>query len=252
MTDLPISQFYYRPGSAWIDGADIVFGKPDIADQKRWRNAAALYPMAKKSTLLEEFVRLVGSGNDDRVCEFAKRYGPLWGLSPMGGEREPLEWWRRWAEWAKVILAIKNKLQDGKRVSKDEWEAVGVTTQGPPRLQRKFHAKAGRSFLAHAVNGALDIWQVRPGIYWATRGEVPRFELHCRTLIGAIGAQLIFEVCNSNGLYFCSSCNEGYRPLRKPRDGENHFCQECGRLASCKLAQRRRRQRIRKSEGRGK
>jgi hypothetical protein len=58
---------------------------------------------------------------------------------------------------------------------------------------------------------------------------------------GIISAIPILFLINGNDLCVCSNpdCHRWFTPSRKPRDGENHFCQECGKKAAKKLAQRR-------------
>jgi hypothetical protein len=251
---LPISRFWYRPGPARIDGTEIVFAEVDVGELVRLKRSgpAALYPHPKKSTLLQEFL-LLANGTDDRLCEFASRYGPLYSLlKPLGGERESLELWRQWSKWAAAILRIKKKLGQNKRVEKEEWESLGnINMVDFPWMPEKSQRSIRRDGFAHIVNAILFLWEVQPGIRWRSGDRAPRFELHCSRTISVIGAELIFELSKLDSCVVCSDCGNIYLPKRKPREDQNHFCDDCSKKSSWKLAQRKRRQESRSRIERG-
>jgi hypothetical protein len=78
----------------------------------------------------------------------------------------------------------------------------------------------------------LDVW---------TLSGAPRVELKGSELYGALAIQLLMAVSRSSGVETCDGCGKFYTPTRQPREGDHHFCDECGRKAATRLAQQRRR-----------
>jgi hypothetical protein len=206
-------------------------------------------------TLLQDFVALAADSTPDALCEFAKRYGPLRGLKVHGGERESLKNWRYCIEFAKGVLEIARKLQDGQLAPDGEWRALGAEMGAGPEsmpraLKRTVQWMIQRAALTSSMNQILWLWGVRPSICWISDSEVS-LQLGGHTLLSGIGAQLLSAICRSDSFILCAACGRPYPPKRKPRKGEKHFCQECGKKAAVRLNQRKRRQSRARSRRKG-
>ena len=238
---LPVAGFYTRGGAVRIRGNKIFWERLSVAKLRVNPSGLPVPYETKTFTLLQQFLALSDGATDD-LRKFAERYGPLGKLKPMGGERESLEDWRHCIARARALLAIANKLQQGQFLSDQDCAmlgcerfSVGTSTARPPReLIRSLE----RFALINAVNQILWLWDVRPSVSWRPGSEV-HLELGGPTLLSGIGALLLSAICRSDRPLLCSACGKPYWPSRKPRDGENHFCQECGKKAARRLAQRR-------------
>ena len=109
-------------------------------------------------------------------------------------------------------------------------------------------ATSGGGHLARVINEWLNACEVRPFLWLAE--EEQKFELRS-TLLGSLGVQLLSSLLRTDGFTVCSACGQPYAPTRRPRKGENHYCQECGHRAANKYGQRRYRERQRSGPGIG-
>lgn len=242
----PVGGFFTRAGAARIRGDRIVWEKLSIEELKRDPRGLPVPYGLKGFRLLENFLAL-SNGKTDSVLKFAERYGPLRGLEPMGGEREYLKDWERCSTWARATLTVANKLQEGEPLKEQDWAMLGGNPpQGPatPRPPRELIRSMERFALVSTVNSILLLWDVRPSINWEQGAEVS-LRLGGRTLLSGIGALLLSAICRSDRPILCSGCGNAYFPLRKPREGENHFCAACGKPTARKLAQRKYMQKLR-------
>jgi hypothetical protein len=98
--------------------------------------------------------------------------------------------------------------------------------------------------LACTVNHWLDECETGVCISWSG-GEVDlRLGLSHpegmgNRLLIAIGVQLLGAVAKQDAWAFCSACGALYPPRRQPRARENHYCNDCGKTAANRMAQRR-------------
>jgi len=120
-------------------------------------------------------------------------------------------------------------------------------------MKRRHDLPAQKETLAYALNHWLDECEVGLCFEWTKSESSVRlgtsypFGGGGRPLI-AIGAQLLCAVLQRDVLVNCSACGGLYPPKRQPRRGESHYCENCGRKAANRFAQRRYRARIGTSE----
>ena len=233
-----VGGFYTRTGAVQIRGSKIVWERLSTAEPHPRNLPVPFKP--KKFELLYDFVAL-SDGTIHDLCDFAQRHGPLTEIKPMGGEEESIQHWRRWSAFAKAMLSIANKFQDGEPLSRENWAVLGwdaPPAEAKPRPPREHIRSLERFAFVNGMNLTLWSWDVRPQIRWSQDSEL-RLEMGGRTLLSGIGALLLSAICRSDHPTLCSACGSLYPPSRKPRDGENRFCKKCGKRAARRLAQRR-------------
>lgn len=259
--------------------------------------------------LLQSFSRLADA-SDERLLQFAQRYGPL-GLCKHGfalGHRdmrnlrcyrgnieadditrgqcakESLVGWRRYISRARGILAVEIDLRKDRRVNADGWawllDGIPTTHSSNPlkalvsarkedslasnplivalAAQRRQTLPEQKRVLAQTVNHWLDECEVGVSLDWSGPGIEFRLGLSdplgrgTPSLLIAIGVQLLRAVLRQESFVWCSDCGSPYAPDRWPRAGELHYCQDCGRKAANRIAQRRYKQRQKtEAQGRG-
>lgn len=176
--------------------------------------------------------------------------------------RESIEAWRRYIRRAAGILTVTDRLHGDKRANQDEWSWLldgtkeGLLASNPliVALAAQPHRtlRDQRKTLAFAVNHWLDECGVGISIAWPQSGLDFRlgpsnpFGLGHSSLLTAIGVQLLYAVLRQARMFWCSDCGGPYPPKRWPRDGENHFCEDCGTKAAAKFAAREYRERQRR------
>ena len=164
--------------------------------------------------------------------------------------RESLKAWKRFARHAKGILAVAQDYDRGwwtAAVEDMSWFVDGPGWKETPLIPLS---------PISALDTALDDWlrqsEVRPHIVWHKAGLIPQLELGSRTVAGAIGLQLCQAVLRTNSWALCSDCGAFYPTKRKPRPGQNHYCESesCKTTAKNKNAQRKRRENLQKTQQR--
>jgi hypothetical protein len=189
--------------------------------------------------------------------------------------RESIEAWRRYIGRAAGILSVSDRLHEGQRATQDEWAWL---LDGIPAGDHEYPFRAllamrkedvlasnpliatlaaqphltlpqQRRTLAVAVNHWLDECGVGISINWRpsgidfSLGPSNPFGLGNSGLLAAIGVQLLSGVLRQTRMVWCSDCGKAYPPERWPRDGENHFCPDCGTKAANRIAAREYRKR---------
>jgi len=209
---------------------------------------------------LRRFIALENAG-ESSYLRYAKTFGPLWlcehelpyghpnGRRPRCYRRtvrhgqvfESLTAWQRYSRRAAAVLRIAYEL-DGRRCgSRKDWAALSVSmTNGRRALHVVGQVEQERRSLERVVNEWLYACEVRPFLSLTSADQ--KFELRS-TLLGSLGVQLLSSLLRAEGFTVCSACGQPYAPTRRPRQGENHYCQNCGRRAANKLGQRRYRER---------
>jgi hypothetical protein len=214
--------------------------------------------------LLNEFIAL-SERSDERILAFARKCGPLGlcahdipgthahaqggpsfrmkvGSCRASGERVTA--WRAWAAFARSLISLAEELREGRcpRLYGDDWRTVeSVTNPG-----EEYHAADGRVAAQKRRVGQLvnDYWLglglVKPTFEWWGQGE-PRLHLGSATLFSALAVQLTLAVAGTAApAETCANpkCGRLYFPKRRPRAGERHWCQDCGKRAARTAAQR--------------
>ncbi len=179
--------------------------------------------------------------------------------------RESIDGWHRYIDWAKGILTVARKLHRDEKANDMDWKwvlnlgsncmnyphiiSLASTFDNVPLSDDSLIEQKQR--LSKVVNYWLDECEVGPSINW-TKQNI-KVSLGLRTpfgftnrLLDAIGVQLLGAVLRVEGLANCSVCGIPYRPSRSPRDGENHYCDDCKSLTN-RLAKRK--TRAKKGEG---
>ncbi len=67
-------------------------------------------------------------------------------------------------------------------------------------------------------------------------------------LPAALATQLLFTIAGAVGITTCASCGRTFMPRRRPRAGENSYCENCGIRAAWREAQRRRREKAERAD----
>jgi len=211
---------------------------------------------------LRRFIALENAG-EASYLRFARTYGPLWLCVhelPYGHPQrrrprcyrrrvghgqvlEAMAAWQRYSGRAAAILRIAYELEGNRCGSRQDWAALAVSlTSGRRSLHVVGKVEQEWRSLEREVNEWLYACEVRP--FLSLAGADQKFELRS-TLLGSLGVQLLSALLRTDGFTVCSACGQPYAPQRRPRKGENHYCQDCGRRATNKLAQRRYRERQR-------
>ncbi len=219
--------------------------------------------------LLRRFAGL-STAKDAKFLRFARQYGPLWichhGYAwahtqgrkrgtgrcyrraiEEGELREPLAAWRRYASRASAILSIAARLREKLPVPEKAWERLSANPMvGEKRDSWIFRnpVQSARQTVQNAVNEWLYQCEVRPFLWW--NDEAPAFDLSS-SLLGAIGIQLMSALMRREHFQSCHACGQLYAPKRRPRKGENNYCEECGKKARNRIAQQRLREKKRSS-----
>jgi hypothetical protein len=68
----------------------------------------------------------------------------------------------------------------------------------------------------------------------------------------ALTTQLLFTIAGAVGIATCASCGRTFMPRRRPRMGENSYCEVCGIRGAWREAQRRRRGKPNRKRGKKK
>lgn len=176
---------------------------------------------------------------------------------PRGPVRnwEPLCFWTAFADAARAMLNISLALtRDPATVGEDQdWDALGP-----------FHEHSSLEAARTSITSTLHMWlrAGRVGIravpkrglgdgptVWQTYisyGAIDEF-----SLFGHLAAQLMLAVANADGILSCTGCKNLYlRPMgkRRPRPGQNSYCEECrgksGKDTARKDAKRRYRAKV--------
>jgi len=111
--------------------------------------------------------------------------------------------------------------------------------------QKRNTLAAQKRALAAAVTHWIDESDVGLSINWAGSGIDLRLGLadplgRGNRILTAVGVQMLCAVLRQESFVFCSACGRPYVPeTRRPRQGENHYCRDCGKRAKNRFAQRK-------------
>jgi len=225
---------------------------------------------------IREFVRRHGALGLAKDGEFPKHPNLVEGF-------EPISRWRSIANEVTAILEIAAAVDDhqptgGKdplehKIAPEEIRAMGVFELQEGKMypdserspngwylgalpfpnNRKEVAEIARRCMDHRLEDYLYRFPSQLAFRRAPRsGEIELEIRHTWGLPSVLALQLVAAVAKK-AIYFCAQCKQpfvragGSNEERKPRSGSNTFCDRCGRSASVRLADERRRGKIRKA-----
>ena len=215
----------------------------------------------KNSMPLEDFIEL-SNAEPETVLYFAKRWGPLWrqkiisvtansipeecGVAPWV---ESIKDWKDEACRVKELLDISAIICHGKVAPKEKCEALirlqenkqnrnfeieydnqeecEVLSQADTSLDDLTTIEGQRELLQHILNMIIvNEYDIRYGLDWSQ--ELPKVVLNTKVgFIHAVWYQLLQSITQGN-YYICDYCGTTYRrTLKKPKKGQNNYCDEC-------------------------
>lgn len=156
------------------------------------------------------------------------------------GGTESIESWRCLSAFVGALLRVAGSLHTGRFGDPGDWGVlVGdywwdrETT--PPHLLKHV--------LAQIIDALLQVAGVRVRFTWVVGPPEVVFTTH--SLMAALAVQVSLAATQRDGFAICSGCQRFYIPSRRPSSGRRNYCQECGRPAALRDAQRDRRLRLR-------
>jgi hypothetical protein len=260
--DRPVSALEWQvPTRVWADGKYLL-----------WKANSVRHVRADQG-LLEGFLKLADPATTaEQVVRYANRWGVL-GIcpvhrSPMGhpiGQlrnmgvslncgsssfiyvsdetfAEPIADWLQYARKMSALLRIVEHDRSQKPPNATDFETA--MSRPPPRGEHR--QLMIHSLVSFALNQMARDGSVRPWI--EVVAGTAKITLGGNGLFGAVAVQLLFAVAGSR-FARCSACGSVYKPARRPALGRLNFCpgRGCGKTASNRLSQQRRRQRIAQS-----
>jgi len=249
-----------------------------VSEELVWNTKGVFSKAQSQSNLLVDFIKLADSNPED-ILVFAQKWGVL-GLcqhslpsshrlptsleewnSPPDPDRfcepkgvEPLIEWRSWARKYRAVLNITWNLNLDKTGDEKDWELLYEDAAYKDdydvivSLQADSRGLFEKILIQDVVNNYLFIGDVRPSLVLVEfeYAEVqPRIDLGNHgiyRLFGALAVQLMVAVSQTEGFALCSGCGTAYFPKRRPRAGEGHYCEDCGRKVALRNAAKRYRQ----------
>jgi hypothetical protein len=204
---------------------------------------------------VETFTQFVGlaEASDREILSYAQKWGVLNLCEkhsfPSSHDRqcramerrvrqggEPLSEWRRFSRSAGAVVRIGLQLDENKPGNVDAWNALRadpafvLLTMDTEMLEARRIPQvvaAEKAVIASVVNEWLQMGNVRPRLTW-NAGE-PAVSLAGGVTGGLFGA-LAVQLLERTGDYLiasCSGCRMFYHPEKKPRSGQDRYCQTC-------------------------
>jgi len=153
---------------------------------------------------------------------------------------EALSAWHKYAMFAKSILNITAKLQQGNIGENEDWEYLhSIGSIGWSHVEKKKEKnyrknllQVERELIANAVNYWLTLGNLRPEIRWENNNIIISFKSVSSygTLFAYLALQLMLAVGKQDGLAICSACAIPYIPKRKPVSNKRRFCSQCNEI----------------------
>ncbi len=212
--------------------------------------------------MLGQFVDLAeapADGSADDVLAFARLFGPLWRCQhgsyrrdPLGCPRldprrtpgpcgwssvdregegtvwsEPVDVWRQWARVARGVL----------NVAAAQWVGRGPEPADMAAAKGRDDGHVGHFDLRDVLNNWLREGATRVGVVAGRNGLEP--VTVGEDVFGALGVQLLHQVCGRSGTAFCRWCSLRFEPDREHRA----YCARCSDDPDAMRARARERQR---------
>lgn len=220
--------------------------------------------------ILKRFIRLANSG-PQAVLRFARRYGPLslchlhdlpLSHRPYPGQRdplcfplgyEPIERYRAYASEAGSLLLLASDLRRGKQGPLKDWMVVenGYRERyGRPQVKEReavdwfplMTDAERKELICFYTKNWLDQAAVEPRLGWDNKPEI---KLGASGMFAELARQILFAIGARNGWIPCSECGQPFSPKKRRNPNRDAYCTQCGKRASDRNAQRRRRKKLR-------
>lgn len=224
----------------------------------QYRTDSPLVADAFRPDVLDSFVALADA-SDERICEFAQRYGVLEvePLSKPGWYEEDLARWHYWAARARAILSASASLHQDQPVSDEDWKAMDAPTaeawtqifskrSGLTHRQRSLGI--GRAAVGDLLNDFLQVTGVRPCFTWLHGGSgimltnlTGPFDEGGLSLAGVLAVQLVLACSGAQSIATCSGCQMPYTRRWHSPKGRRNYCPSCGKRAAWRDSKRARR-----------
>jgi hypothetical protein len=223
--------------------------------------------------MISDFVKLASATSTEPFVRFAKRYGvffaeerpleegesldalifgnKLWRVSdPFARNWEPIEFWREVSRYVQAILRIAAQLREipPRTGDRKDWRVLG--DEGPS-------LDPGQALFLLELE--VDTWLRAGNVRLTTRARYESERQTSRTiwwtevvcgswfssLFGSIALQLMLLIAGSETLYTCTGCGVPYLPAgRRPKHGQNSYCDDCGLERAKRDADRRRKDKM--------
>jgi len=237
--------------------------------------------VAPDREMLDGFVRLFDK-NPTEILEYARKWGVLQcdnsgrPCVPVGDiERsESISEWRYFSRRARAVLNIAARLKGGAVGELEDWQAMRGTAAHTGDFVRNDLDRFGPFVLGICATHAYPSEAIgfgKPGFKRSVSTEhsflmaemalwlrfarigfalVPlksRWQVEIDyhgCLLAAIALQLALTLAGVDALFTCSACGRIYpRGKKRPKPGQENYCDNCGRSAALRVADRRRRAR---------
>ncbi len=223
----------------------------------------ALADDSSKTLTLRSLLRPRINRSDERICQFATRYGGLQiFIKPTGHAKWPhaehIEYcdvWRYVARVMRAMLRIAAGLHQGRSGPKEEWYVISqfpqvmrqTAQQSTPGLLHPFpegdeqnwlalahfvakDSQQNKAMFGHLVNTLLGLGCVRPWMTWPAEGR-PEITYSSRSLLSQLALQLCLRLAKIDAFLVCTHCQKPYsRVVRAPKAGQRNFCPDCRKL----------------------
>jgi hypothetical protein len=219
------------PSDIRFQGDSILYGKRST----KWMTAPS-------SKLLSAFVALADAPTKE-IERYAKqcgvlglcKHGLVWGHNGMPGQNgnclpsgaDAVERWRYFAGGFRFLLNEATRLHKAR-----------MLRSRSPKAAKEIDRFLKQVYAAVRIFGCLrPILVVENGRFDVKLGG----EGYATGLPAALTSQLLFTLAGASGLATCADCGRLFAPRRRPRKGQNSYCQNCGIRAAWRAAQRKRR-----------
>ena len=257
------SNSVFVPDDVRLEGNKLAWTIPQISREKNWTRTT--------DRMITPFVKLADA-KPDAIARFARRYGVFgaaqlrtdaptqdddilfrgqrWRVSTNlhdGPEWEPLELWRQLSRTARAMLLIAAQLNNRppERGDPADWRILGI--EFDPKRNK---VEDARFMLWCVVNDWLALGRVGLRMWphnWSER-QFWETEIHFGggyNLFGAVALQMMLVIAGEDALYTCSGCGLPYIPAgRRPKRGQNSYCEDCGLERARQDADRRRKDKM--------
>jgi hypothetical protein len=224
-------------------------------------------------------VKLASATSNEPFVKFAKRYGVFfatecpheeesldtlifgkkcWRVSSRFDPNwEPIEFWREVSRNVQAMLRIAAQLNERPPRSGDreDWRVLDdeLDNESDNESDPELEPGDAQFILEGKVNRWLKAGMVRLMLKAQYEGDLRTdwgTEVICggsfySSLFGTIALQLMLLIAGADALYTCAGCGVPYIPAgRRPKHGQNSYCDECGTETARRDADRRRKDKM--------